>query len=237
MLASEIKKELLARGSKQKALLAGRFFKTGKGQYGEGDIFIGLTVPEVRIIVKTYSKDVTLEDIGILLKDSIHEVRLCALHILVKHFEKARSDIERKQIFYFYCKHIRYVNNWDLVDTSARFVVGEYLYGKPVDFLCDLVHSKSLWERRIAIVATHAFIVKGDFRYTKRIAKLLLGDKEDLIHKATGWMLREMGKKSEEDLKEFLDSNASFMPRTMLRYSIEKLSTKERNVYMKAKTA
>jgi 3-methyladenine DNA glycosylase AlkD len=232
MLALKIKKELVIKGSKIKASLSQRFFKTGKGEYGEGDIFIGLTVPEVRLIVKKYSNDVALEDISILLKDPIHEVRLCALLILVKLFEKALSDIERKNIFDFYCKHIRFVNNWDLVDASARFIVGDYLYGKPVDFLCNLVHSKSLWERRIAIVATHAFILKGDFRYTKRIAKLLLNDKEDLIHKASGWMLREMGKKSEGDLKEFLDSNASSMPRTMLRYSIEKLSTKEKGLYM-----
>ncbi len=233
MIAQDIKKELLTKGVKQKALLSQRFFKTGKGEYGEGDIFAGVTVPEVRLVVKKYYKDATFKDIEILLKDPIHELRLCALLILVKHFADTDIESERKKIFDFYCKHICFVNNWDLVDASARFIVGEYLFGKPIHFLCDLVHSKSLWERRIAIVATHAFILKGDFRYTKRISKELLSDKEDLIHKASGWMLREMGKKSLNDLREFLDTYSSVMPRTMLRYSIEKLSQKERIKYMK----
>lgn len=233
MSIDQIKRELGREGSKQKARLAERFFKTGKGEYGEGDMFIGVSVPKVRLIVKKYYKDIPLCDVSLLLSDKIHEVRLCALLILVTRFTKSKSLAERKELFDFYMRHSGYVNNWDLVDTSARFIVGEFLFDKPKDILFDMAHSESLWKRRIAIVATHAFILKQDFYCTKKIAALLLTDKEDLLHKATGWMLREMGKKSKEDLVQFLDTYASVMPRTMLRYSIEKMPEKERKSYLK----
>lgn len=221
----------------EKAAFFPYFFKTGKGEYGEGDQFLGITVPQQRAIAKKYISLATFTDIAALLESPIHEHRLTALLILVYKNEKA-SDPEKKAIFDFYLEHTKGINNWDLVDASARSIVGEYLLNtesqeKTPKLLISLSHSKSLWERRIAIVATFAYIKKGIISPTLEISTLLLSDKHDLIHKACGWMLREAGKKDVEALIEFLEKYKSTMPRTMLRYAIERMDKETKMELMK----
>jgi 3-methyladenine DNA glycosylase AlkD len=207
------------------------FFKTGKGEYGEGDIFIGISVPETRKVVKKH-KNASFEQIQELLESKIHEHRLCGLLIMVDQYQKG-SDDKRRKMFEFYIKNISKVNNWDLVDSSADKIIGAHIFQKNKKLIYELVQSKKLWERRIAIISTFYFIKKGQFQDTLKIAEILLNDDEDLIHKAVGWMLREMGKKGGmEKLIEFLDKNSQKMPRTMLRYSIEKLDEKQRKKYL-----
>ncbi|OGE79768.1 MAG: DNA alkylation repair protein [Candidatus Doudnabacteria bacterium RIFCSPHIGHO2_02_FULL_48_21] len=207
-----------------------RFFKTGKGQYGEGDKFLGLTVPQCRRIAKKATV-VNFVAIAKLLRSKYHEERLIALLILTYRFEKS-ADRTRKRIFDFYLKNTEWVNNWDLVDLSSYKIVGEYLLGKPRRILYRLAKSKNIWERRIAIISTLAFIRQEQYADTLKIAKILLSDKHDLIHKATGWMLREMGKRFEAGLVEFLNQNAARMPRTTLRYAIERFPEKQRKQYL-----
>ena len=207
-----------------------RFFKTGKGQYGEGDKFLGLTVPQCRRIAKKATV-VNFVAIAKLLRSKYHEERLIALLILTYRFEKS-ADRARKRIFDFYLKNTEWVNNWDLVDLSSYKIVGEYLLGKPRRILYRLAKSKNIWERRIAIISTLAFIRQEQYADTLKIAKILLSDKHDLIHKATGWMLREMGKRFEAGLVEFLNQNAARMPRTTLRYAIERFPEKQRKQYL-----
>ncbi len=217
---------------KEKAKNLAWFFKTGKGEYGEGDKFLGLTVPTCRLLVKELI-DIPDKDLENILTSSYHEERLIALLILVKRFEKAKDEKIRKEIYSYYLSHSKYINNWDLVDLSADKIIGEYLVNKPPTLLIKLAHSKSMWERRIAIVATFAFIKRGDYTITFKIAELLLTDNHDLIHKASGWMLREVGKRiSFTILRTFLDQHAARMPRTMLRYSIEHLPELERKKYL-----
>ncbi len=207
-----------------------RFFKTGSGEYGEGDKFLGLTVPQCRTLVRKY-KDLSLLDATELLRSRLHEERLIALLILVHKFPK-----DPKNIYDLYLKSVKYINNWDLVDLTAPKIIGEYLQDKPKDILFKLAKSKSLWERRIAILATFAFIYKGDPRPALKISEMLLEDKEDLIHKAVGWMLREVGKRcSQEYLTDFLDKHYKVMPRTMLRYSIERFPEPIRQKYLNGK--
>ncbi len=236
-------KELKQAGNKEKGLFLQRFFKTGKGQYGEGDIFLGLTVPMQRLLVRKY-KNLSLDDVSELLKSPYHEFRLTGLMILVEQMKVAKKidDTTKakkvsKAIYSFYLNHSKCVNNWDLVDSSARDIVGGFLYdfGEDRSVLYKLVRSKYMWERRIAIVATFYFIKKGEYDDTLRLSELLLNDTHDLIHKAVGWMLREMGKMDEDVLKKFLDIHAHAMPRTMLRYAIERLSPHERVEYMNMK--
>ena len=208
------------------------FFKTGKGEYGEGDLFIGISVPETRKVVKKH-KNASLEQIQELLQSKIHEHRLCGLLIMVDQYQKTK---ENEEIFNFYLKNISRVNNWDLVDSSAEKIIGAHIFQKDKKLIYELVQSKNLWERRIAIISTFYFIKKGQFQDTLKIAEILLNDDEDLIHKAVGWMLREMGKKGGmEKLIEFLDKNSQKMPRTMLRYSIEKLDEEQRRRYLNKK--
>jgi len=218
---------------KQAALLA-RFFKTGPGEYGEGDQFIGVKVPVTRKVAKEF-KNLPLPEIGCLLHSEIHEERLLALVILVGQFQKG-DDATRKSIYDLYLANTRYINNWDLVDVSAPKIVGGYLETnrsrKP---LHRLAKSASLWERRISILATGWFIWRDDFADTLRIAEKLLGDKEDLIHKAVGWMLREVGKRDVAVLDEFLGKHCRVMPRTMLRYAIERFPEEKRRKYMGGK--
>lgn len=209
-----------------------RFFKTGKGQYGEGDVFIGLTNPQVRAIAKEYYQEISLDEVEKLLQNKIHEYRLTALIILVYKFEKA-EELERKKIYDFYFKNVRFINNWDLVDISVQTIVGGYLLDKPRKILYELVESKNLWERRIAIVSTFAFIRKKQLDDTYQLAKLLLSDKQDLIHKAVGWALREVGKVDEKRLEIFLKANINLLPRTTLRYAIEKFSEIKRKYFLK----
>ena len=214
---------------KQAKILSG-FFKTAPGQYGEGDVFLGIKVPVQREAIKKYL-DLSFADLQELLNSKIHEHRLSALFILVKKFEKANDKL-RGKIYNFYLKNSKKINNWDLVDLSAPNIVGRHLLDKNPEILYDLAASKNLWERRIAILATFAFLREKDFKDILRLAEILLNDKHDLIHKAVGWMLREAGKRDINILRKFLDKNFQKMPRTMLRYAIEKLPEAERKKYL-----
>ncbi len=224
--------------NKEKATFLQRFFKSGKGEYAEGDIFLGLTVPQTREIAEKFSS-LPLKELTLILHSSIHEERLSALLILVHQFEK--NPERRKELFDFYLANTQAVNNWDLVDLSAPNIVGRFIFneGKKnpqlIARLIALAESNNLWERRIAIVSTYYFIKNNRFDETLHIAELLLKDKHDLIHKAVGWMLREVGKKDVNVLKSFLAKHYKTMPRTMLRYSIEKFPEKERKAYLEGR--
>lgn len=231
MTAQEIQNELTAYSTPEKREFLPYFFKTGKGQYGEGDKFLGVVVPDTRKVAKKY-KQVPFDTVKELLDNEYHECRLCALLILVERFKKA-TDEERSEIFDFYLAHTHRINNWDLVDLSSRDIVGEFLLGKDRSILYKLAESDLLWDQRIAIVSTYAFIRKGDLYDTFLLSEKFLNHKHDLMHKATGWMLREMGKKDLNILRAFLDNHHKVMPRTMLRYAIEKMDKAERAHYMK----
>jgi len=234
-MIDELKADLRKFASPEKAKILARFFKTGPGQYGERDRFIGVTVPQSRAVAKVY-KDLPFEEITNLLHSSIHEERLVALLILVEQFQSAsRRDDEknREKIYRFYLDNTAYINNWDLVDLSAERIIGPYLADKPKNILKKLARSESIWERRISILSTFHFIKQGEPKYTLEIAEILLSDKHDLIHKAVGWMLREVAKNcSERVLTDFLDKHASTMPRTALRYAIEKFPEGKRRKYL-----
>lgn len=222
---------------KEKAKNLSWFFKTGKGEYGEGDKFLGLTVPTCRVLVKELI-DISDKDLENILTSSYHEERLIALLILVKRFEKSKDEKTRKEIYSYYLSHTKYINNWDLVDLSAPRIVGRYLEDKKdrEKILLKLAKSKLLWERRIAVLATSIFIYEKDPNITFKLVDLLMKDKEDLMHKACGWMLREIGKKCGEDvLKKYLKDRYMTMPRTMLRYSIEKFDETTRKLYLNSK--
>lgn len=225
-----IKEEMQASADPEKAKLLGRFFKTGKGQYGEGDIFLGIMVPGQRRIAKKYA-GLPLSGIRALLSSRFHEHRLVALFILTGRFRKA-DETERGKIFDFYLKQTRHIDNWDLVDLSAGYIPGSYLLDKDRAVLYRLARSRNLWERRIAIIATSAFIRNGEFDDTFRIAEILLADRHDLIHKAVGWMLREVGKQDLRMEETFLRKHYRTMPRTMLRYAIERFEEKKRKAYL-----
>lgn len=238
---NKILKEIISHRNIDKAALLGRFFKTGKGQYGEGDVFLGITVPISRKIAQKYG-GVTLPVVSKLIKNKYHEVRLVALLILVHKYKASPKsnlgEIERGKIVEFYLGHTKYINNWDLVDLSAHYIIGDYLNQRTASriVLLKLAKSKNIWERRIAIISTFAFIYNGEFEWTFRIVNLLMKDKHDLIHKACGWMLREVGKRvSEKELINYLDIHSLQMPRTMLRYSIERLPEKTRLHYLHKK--
>jgi len=228
--AETIKKELKKIADKDKAKHLAGFFKTGKGQYGEGDIFIGIRVPDQRKTAKLFF-DTELHEIEKLLDDPIHECRLTALLILIEKFSKS-DDIKKKEIVEFYLSKTSRINNWDLVDLSSHQILGNYYYSRDREILYKLVQSSSLWEQRIAVVSTYYFIKRNDFKEILTFSEMLLDHKHDLIHKATGWMLRETGKMDLKILKKFLDKNHRAMPRTMLRYAIEKLDETEKAVYM-----
>jgi len=230
LMLDQIKKELLGLGNSERAQKLSGFFKTGKGQYGEGDVFLGIPVPQQRKVAKRYV-DLSLADLQELLRSEIHEHRLTALLILVSKYGNADNS-GKEEIFGFYLKNTVYVNNWDLVDLSAPKIVGDYLVNRDRSVLFKLAKSSSLWERRIAVLATSAFIGNNDFEDALAISKLLLVDEHDLIHKAVGWMLREIGKRDQEVLEEFLNEYSTRMPRTMLRYSIEKFSDDKRKYYL-----
>tara|TARA_B100000959_G_C14894983_1_gene588367 strand:- start:622 stop:1326 length:705 start_codon:yes stop_codon:yes gene_type:complete len=207
-----------------------RFFKTARGEYGYGDKFLGIRVPVIRQSVKKY-KTAPLSVVKKILQSEYHEIRLFALLLLVLQFSKGSSD-EQEKIYTVYLKNTRQINNWDLVDTSAHHIVGKYLENKDKSILYKLSKSSSLWERRIAIISTFQFIRNNKFKETLQISTQLLNDREDLIHKAVGWMLREVGKRNLARETGFLKSHYKTMPRTMLRYAIEKFSKKERQKYL-----
>lgn len=233
-MLQDIQKDLKKLARRDKANTLQRFFKTGPGQYGEGDEFIGVMVPDIRKVSQKY-KDLVLKEVLELLHSSVHEERLCALLILVDQYKKGDAK-KQKQIFDLYLKNYKYINNWDLIDLTAPRIVGAYLTDKPKDILYKLAQSKNLWQRRVAILATFQFIYEGKSSETIKIAKILLHDEHDLIQKAVGWMLREMGKRVDEKiLLQFLDQHATVMPRTMLRYAIERLPEPKRQHYLKKK--
>ena len=220
-------------GSKRQAEIAQRFFKTGPGEYGEGDRFLGVKVPELRRLSKQ-CKDLSLSDTAKLLKSPFHEERQLALFILAQRYARA-PETEQKKLYELYLKSTRYINNWDLVDCSAEHVVGAFLRERPKKPLYGLARSSSLWERRIAILSTYHYIKRNEFSETLKIAEMLLADKEDLIHKAVGWMLREVGNRDRMVEERFLAKHYNTMPRTMLRYAIEKFPESRRQRYLKGR--
>lgn len=224
--------ELRKLADKKRAKLLQGYFKTGKGEYAQGDIFIGLTGPQVRAIAKKY-RNLPLRDVEKLLHNKIHEFRLTALFILYDQFRKT-GGASKKIIFEFYLANTKWINNWDLVDLSAKYIVGGYLMEKSGErnILYRLAKSKSIWERRIAVLGTFLFIDRKNFRESFKIAEILLHDKHDLMHKAVGWMLREIGKRDEKALVDYLSTRYKTMPRTMLRYAIEKFDEKRRTQYL-----
>lgn len=233
MSLTEIRKAISKQKNPTQAVNLQRFFKTGKGEYGEGDIFYGIKVPEQRIIAKQF-KDLALDDLKNLILSKVHEERLIAAFILVDQF-KSGDEKKKKIIFNFYLKNRKGINNWDLVDLSAPKIVGAYLIDKEKDLLYKFARSKDLWEKRMSIISTQAFIREHYFDDTLNISEILLSDKHDLIHKAVGWMLREVGNRDMETEEEFLRKHYKKMPRTMLRYAIEKFTEQKRNAYLKGK--
>ena len=225
-----IKEELQEIQDPEKAKILLKFFKTGKGQYGEGDIFLGIKVPQQRNIAKKYSS-IPLDDIGKLLKSNIHEFRLTSLLILVLKYKKGDNN-GKKEIVDFYLSHLGNINNWDLVDSSAPYILGDFLLDKDRSILYRLAKSENLWERRIAILSTFAFIKNNKFEDSLNIAEILLLDKHDLVHKAVGWMLREIGKRDKRTEEEFLEKHHRKMPRTMLRCAIEKFDNDKKKFYL-----
>ncbi len=233
MTNKEIQETLKEKANPKQAKILQKFFKTGPGEYGEGDIFLGIKVPEIRKVAKEY-KELELSKIKALLKSGIHEERLAALLILIFQFEKANEE-EKGVIFKLYLKNTKYINNWDLVDLSSPQIVGGFLLNKDTSSLAELASSKSIWERRIAVLASFQFIKNNHYDLTLQLAQILLNDKHDLIHKAVGWMLREIGKRDIAAEEKFLISNYKQMPRTMLRYAIEKFPENKRKNYLLGK--
>ena len=230
MQAKDIRKELQNLSDPEKAKVMQRFFKTGPGEYGEGDIFLGVIVPKSRQVAKKFSQ-LPLGEVKALLYSGVHEERLVALLILVRKYASASGGQE--EIVRFYLDNMKQVNSWDLVDLSAPYIIGGYLLNRARGLLYRLARSDNVWERRIAIVATLHFIRNNDFHDTLKIAGLLLADRHDLIHKAVGWMLREVGKRNLVAEQTFLDKHYTVMPRTMLRYAIERFPESKKGYYMK----
>ena len=230
-LTKTITNKLQALSDAEKREIFPKFFKAGKGEYGEGDRFLGVTVPNIRAIAKLH-KDISIEEIRDLIQSEWHEVRLCALIIMVEKSKK-KDEALRKELFNLYLSQTKRINNWDLVDLSCRFIIGEYLLDKSRDILYQLAQSPLLWDNRIAIVSTYAFIRKGQLEDTYALSDLMMQHPHDLMHKAIGWMLREAGKRDSERLYDYVMSHRADMPRTMLRYAIEKFSPKERAILMK----
>ena len=233
MTARDISKRLRRFASKDKAKVLKGFFKTGPGHYGEGDIFLGVVVPDIRTVAKEF-RDAPLPEIRGLLTSSIHEERLLALLMLVRRFTEADEGLKKK-IYGLYLANTKYINNWDLVDLSAPNIVGAYLLEKSRKPLYELAVSRGLWKKRIAVLSTFAFIRQNDFKDTLAISRILLADEHDLIHKAVGWMLREVGKRSLAAEEQFLKKHCKTMPRTMLRYAIERFPEATRLGYLNGK--
>jgi len=231
MIAKEVINELKILATEDRRKSNEWFFKTNKGEYGYGDIFLGVRMPDIRKVAKKFSSKIALKELTELIQSPIHEVRLCALIILVNQYKKGNFS----KIFEYYIRQINFINNWDLVDSSAPYIIGDYLYNNPDErsILFDFVHSENLWVRRISIVSTFTLIKNNQFNETLQIAKILLNDKHDLIHKAVGWMLREVYKRDKDLIRTFLKQNYSQLPRTTLRYAIERMDEVERLSYLK----
>ena len=228
-----IEKRLKQLANRETAEIQQKFFKTGPGEYGEGDIFIGVRVPDLRKLAKEF-QDLTFSEVRALLASSIHEERLLGLLILVRKYASS-DEITKKKIYELYLENTPFINSWDLVDGSAHHIVGAFLMDKNKASLYRLAKSENLWERRIAIISTFHFIKHDQYQETLKIAKILLTDPEDLIHKAVGWMLREIGKRDGVTEETFLKKHYMKMPRTMLRYAIEKFPEPKRQQYLKGK--
>ena len=226
----QLKKELKELSNSKQAKNLQRFFKTGKNEYGEGDVFLGVKVPIQRKIAAKF-QNLSLKDIEKLFGSKIHEHRMTSLFILISKYEKA-DEREKKIIFNFYLKNIKNINNWDLVDISAPKIVGDYLMEKPKEILYKFAKSKNLWKKRIAIISTYAFIKNNEFDDALKISEILIADKQDLIQKAVGWMLREIGKRDQKIEEKFLKKYYLKMPRTMLRYAIERFDENKRKFYL-----
>lgn len=233
MTVKNLKQDLRKAADSDKKKILQNFFKTGPGQYGEGDVFLGVTVPKTRDVAKKY-KDMTISQVTTLLNSKIHEERLAAILILVYNYERGSEDAQKK-IVCTYLANSKKINNWDLVDLSAHKILGDYMLHdkKKRDVLYSFARSENLWERRISIITTMAFIKNNDFDDALKISKILLNDKHDLIHKAVGWMLREIGKKDITIEEQFLKKYHTKMPITMLRYAIEKFPEKKRLSYLR----
>ncbi len=229
-MINNIKEDLQKIANPKQAKILQRFFKTGKGEYGEGDKFLGIRVPVLRKMAKKYS-GVAIDEVSQLLKSQFHEERLLALFMLIDIFRRG-SEKDRKKIYALYLNNTKFINNWDLVDCSADHIVGAYLRGADKTPLYNLAKSNSLWKRRISIMSTFHFIKHNKFTATLKIAQMLLHDEEDLIHKAVGWMLREIGKRDSDVEERFLKKHYKSMPRTMLRYAIEKFPEEKRKSYL-----
>lgn len=230
MTVSKLRARMRQLASPEQAAIARRFFKTGKGQYGEGDEFLGIKVPQIRALVRE-GDGLDEKEVLQFVRSRIHEERLLGLFCLVRRFERGDASA-RQRVFDLYLSNARWINNWDLVDTSAPHIVGAWLLDKDRRVLRKLAKSGSLWERRIAVLATQAFIRKGQFADTIEIVRSLLSDGHDLMHKACGWMLREIGNRDEAALEAFLATHVRQMPRTMLRYSIEKLPESRKKAWL-----
>lgn len=223
-------REIKALRDTDKAAILQRFFKTGKGEYGEGDIFYGVSVPDSKRIAKEFI-EIPVSELEMLLTNKIHDIRFICLQIMVLKYQK--SPEERDVLYRIYLKHAKYINNWDLVDSSSYKIVGEHLLNRDRAVLYKLAHSENLWEKRISIISTFRFIQNGEYEDTLKISEILLNDKHDLIHKATGWMLREVGKRVGREKEEiFLKKHYKVMPRTMLRYSLEHFPKDLKDFYM-----
>lgn len=231
-MLSKLRREAKRLGNKEKAKVMAGFFKTGEGEYGYGDIFLGLSVPQCRVLAIKY-KDLYFADIGELLRSEIHEERLIALLILVHQF--AKEEMLQRRIYEFYLKHTKFINNWDLVDLSSDKIVGGYLIDKPKTVLYKLAKSSNLWERRIAMVSSYNFIKNNSFEDALGIAEVLITDENDLIQKAVGWMLREVGNRNFSAEQNFLKKHYKIMGRTALRYAIEKFPESTRQKYLAGK--
>lgn len=227
----DIRQELRKLANPQKAKDLQEFFKTGRGEYGEGDMFLGVMVPQTRKLARKY-QTIKFEEIIDILHSKMHEERLLALLIMVFQFQKG-DESEKRKIYNAYLRQIKFINNWDLVDLTAHKILGEYLRKKPKDILFKLAKSGNLWERRISIIATFNFIKNNEFSESLKIAEMLLRDEEDLIHKAVGWMLREIGKRDLRREEDFLEKHCLVMPRIMLRYAIERFPKRKRLYYIR----
>ncbi len=232
MNIKSLKSDLQKLTSSEKVLIYQRFFKTGPGEYGEGDVFLGITMPNIRKMVKKYYKDISISQLNKLISSKFHEERMTALLILVEKYQKGNQQ-EKKEIYDYYLNNTQYINNWDLVDLSSYKIIGEHLLDKDKEILYQLARSKDLWEKRIAIISTMTFIRNNQFKDTLAISEVLLRDNHDLIHKAVGWLLREVGKRDRGVEEIFLKKHYQSMPRTMLRYAIEKFPEDLRQKYLK----
>lgn len=231
-MTTDFEKAFLTQKDDKQAKHLSQFFKTGKGQYGENDVFLGLKVGQTRTIVKEFWQKYSIPETANFLKNPYHEIRLGALLMLIKKYENAEIG-NKKEIYETYIKNVEYVNNWDLVDMTAPQIVGDYVFNfGSTDDLWKLANSSNLWSQRVSIVASWYFIKRGKYNYTLDICEKFFTHDHDLIHKATGWMLREVGKKDEKTLCDFLDKNACYMPRTSLRYAIERFEETKRKAYL-----